>query len=98
LAYAELVDEAEVERLLDDVGAGDRDELVAGDRLRRLDPLLDATGEGRPWEPLRGVLRRRAVGHDDHWRAGGVVVTPAVGLVEQPTAGANRTAAGGQPL
>ena len=26
-----LVDEAEVQRLLDDVGAGDRDELVGGD-------------------------------------------------------------------
>ena len=31
LADAELVDEAEVQRLLDDVGAGDRDEPVAGD-------------------------------------------------------------------
>ena len=87
LADAELVDEAEVERLLDDVGAGDRDELVAGDLLRRRDRLLDAAGEGRPREPLRGVLGRRPVGHDDHRRAGGVVVAPAVGLVEQPTAG-----------
>jgi linoleoyl-CoA desaturase len=34
LADADLVDEAEVQRLLDDVGAGDRDPLVAGERLR----------------------------------------------------------------
>ena len=53
LADAELVDEAELQRLLDDVGAGDRDELVGGDPLRRRDRLLDAAGEGRPREPLR---------------------------------------------
>ncbi len=75
------------------VGAGDGDELVAGDLLRRRDRLLDAAGEGRSREPLRGVFRRRTVGHDDHWRAGGVVVAPAVGLVEQPTAGDQRAAA-----
>src|SRR5919197_1047367 len=86
LADAELVDEAEVERLLDDVGAGDRDELVAGDLLRRRDRLLDAAGEGRPRKPLGGVFRRRTVGHDDHWGAGGVVVAPAAGQVKQPTA------------
>src|SRR5439155_9835170 len=61
LADAELVDEAEVQRLLDDVGTGDRDELVAGDLLRRRDRLLDAAGEGRSREPLRGVFRRRTV-------------------------------------
>src|SRR4051794_19070106 len=33
LADAELVDEAEIQSLLDDVGAGDRDEHVAGDVL-----------------------------------------------------------------
>src|SRR4051812_33412979 len=53
LADAQLVDEAEVERLLDDVGAGDRDEPLAGDALRRCDRLFDAAGEGRPREPLR---------------------------------------------
>ena len=37
LADADLVDEAEVQGLLDDVGAGDRDELVTGDLLRRCD-------------------------------------------------------------
>src|SRR5205814_6225782 len=93
LADAELVDEAEVQRLLDDVGTGDRDELVAGDLLRRRDRLLDAAGERRSREPPRGVFRRRTVGHDDHWGAGGVVVAPAVGLVEQPTAGDQRAAA-----
>ena len=56
LADAELVDEAEVERLLDDVGAGDRDELVAGELLCRRDRLLDAAREGRPREPLCRVL------------------------------------------
>src|SRR6478672_3562744 len=40
LADAELVDEAEAQTLLDDVGAGDRDELVAGELLRRRDRLL----------------------------------------------------------
>jgi hypothetical protein len=55
LADAELVDEAEVQGLLDDVGARDRDELVAGDLLCRGDACLDAAGEGRPREPLRGV-------------------------------------------
>src|SRR5215471_388192 len=55
LADAELVDEAEVQRLLDDVGTGDRDELVAGDLPRRRDRFLDAGGEGRSREPLRGV-------------------------------------------
>src|SRR6202043_3206129 len=94
LADAELVDEAEVERLLDDVGASDRDELVARDRFPRRDRLLDAAGEGRPREPLRSVLGRRPVGHDDDGRAGGVVVAPAVGLVEQPTAGDQRAATG----
>src|SRR5439155_9725631 len=58
LADAELVDEAEVQSLLDDVGAGDRYELVAGDLLRRCDALLDAAGERRPREPLGGVLGR----------------------------------------
>src|SRR5256714_394555 len=87
LADAELVDEAEVQRLLDDFGAGDRDELVAGDFLRRRDRLLDAAGEGRPGEPLSGVFRWRTVGHDDHWGTRGVVVAPAVGLVEEATAG-----------
>src|SRR5436305_3865252 len=62
LADAELVDEAEVQRLLDDVGTGDRDELVAGDVLRRRDRILDAAGEGRSREALGGVLRRRTVG------------------------------------
>ena len=33
------------------------------------------------------------MGHDDHWRAGRVVVAPAVGLIEQPTAGDDRAAA-----
>src|SRR5205814_9437098 len=93
LADADLVDECEVQRLLDDVGTGDRDELVAGDLLRRRDRLLDTAGEGRSREPLRRVFRRRTVGHDDHWGAGGVVVAPAVGLVEQPTAGDQRAAA-----
>src|SRR5438445_2191297 len=93
LADAELVGEAEVQRLLDDVGTGDRDELVAGDLLCRRDRLFDAAGEGRSREPLGGVFRRRTVGHDDHWGAGGVVVAPAVGLVEQPTAGDQRAAA-----
>ena len=41
---------------------------------------------------------RRPVGHDDHWRAGGVVVAPAVGLVEQPTAGDQRAATGRELL
>src|SRR3954471_21665160 len=59
LADAELVDQAEVERLLDDVGAGDRDELVAGELLGRRDPLLNAAGEGRPREPLRRAVGRR---------------------------------------
>src|SRR5205814_10464343 len=92
LADADLVDEAEVQRLLDDVGAGDGDELVTGDLLRRRDRLLDAAGEGRSREPLGRVFRWRTVGHDDHWGAGGVVVAPAVGMVEQPTAGDDRTA------
>src|SRR2546430_14229270 len=56
LADAELVDEAEVQSLLDDVGAGDRDELVTGDPLRRRDSLLDAPGERRSREPPGGVL------------------------------------------
>src|SRR4051794_41202774 len=47
LADADLVDEAEVERLLDDVGTGDRDELVAGELFGRRDRLLDAAGEPR---------------------------------------------------
>ena len=58
LADAELVDEAEVERLLDNVGAGDRDELVAGELLCRRDRLFDAAREGRPREPLCRVLGR----------------------------------------
>src|SRR3982074_1505428 len=49
-----------------------------------------AAGEGRPREPLGGSGGGRPVGHDDHWRAGGVVVAPAVGLVEQPPAGDQR--------
>src|SRR4051794_2563350 len=48
LADADLVDQAEVDRLLDDVGARDRDEPVAGDRLRLSDPVLDAARERRP--------------------------------------------------
>jgi hypothetical protein len=47
LADAEFVDEAEVQRLLDDVGAGDRDEVVAGGLLGRGDRFFDAAGEGR---------------------------------------------------
>src|SRR5436305_9423271 len=58
LADAELVDEAEIQRLLDDVGAGDRDEFVASDLLRRRDRVLDAAGEGRARETPRGVFRR----------------------------------------
>src|SRR3954452_22709899 len=86
LADAQLVDEAEVERLLDDVGAGDGDELLACDLLGRGDGLLDAGGEGRPREPLRGVDGGRPMGHDHHRCTGGVIVAPAVGLVEQPPA------------
>ena len=82
LADAELVDEAEVQRLLDDVGAGDRDELVAGDLLRRRDRLLDAAGEGRSREPLGGV-----------WRGGRWVTTttgaPAGWLSPQPSVWSN---------
>jgi hypothetical protein len=48
LADAEFVDEAEVQGLLDDVGAGDRDELVTGDLLRCRDSLFYAAGEGCP--------------------------------------------------
>src|SRR5438270_6583969 len=93
LADTELVHEAEVQGLLDDVGAGDRDEPVTGDLLRSRDSLLDAAGEGRPWEPLGGVLGRWPMGHDDDRRPGGVVVAPAIGLVEQPPAGDDRAAA-----
>ena len=50
-----------------------------------------------PVKVVRGnrfaVLGRRTVGHDDHWRTGGVVVAPAVRLVEQPPAGDQRAAA-----
>ena len=67
--------------------------LSAAILLRRPDRLLDAAGEGRPREPRRGVFGRRTMGHDDHWRAGRVVVAPAVGLVEQPTAGDDRPTA-----
>jgi hypothetical protein len=87
LADAEFVDETEVQGLLDDVGAGDCDEFVTGDLRRRRDSLLDASGEGRPREPLGGVFGRRPVGDDDHRRPGGVGVAPAVGLVEQPPPG-----------
>src|SRR5215207_3278743 len=58
LADADLVDEAEVQGLMDDVGAGDRDELVPGGRPRRRGRLFDGSGEGRSWEPLCGVLGR----------------------------------------
>src|SRR5207244_13239400 len=61
LADAELVDEAEVQGLLDDVGAGDRDELVAGDLLRGRDSPLDTAGEGGPRELFGGVLGGRPV-------------------------------------
>src|SRR3954452_25638764 len=80
LAHAELIDEAEVQRLLDDVGARDRDELVASNLLRRCDRLLHAADERCPRELLRGVFRRRTVGYDNHWRARGMVVAPAAGL------------------
>ena len=40
----------------------------------------------------------RPVGHDDHRRARGVVVAPAVGLVEQPTAGDQSAATGREVL
>ena len=93
LADAELVDETEVQRLLDDVGTGDRDEPVTGDLLRRRDRLLDAASDGRQRDVLCRVLGRRTVGDDDHWGASRVVVAPAVGLVEQPTAGDQRAAA-----
>src|SRR5581483_10110122 len=93
LADAELVDEAEVQRLLDDVGARDRDELVARDLLHGRDRLLDTAREGRSREPLRGVFGRWTVGHHHHRRPGRMVVAPAVGLVEQPTARDQRAAA-----
>ena len=44
------------------------------------------------------LFGRRTVGHDDHWRAGGMVVAPAVGLVEQPTAGDQRATTGREIL
>src|SRR5579875_59737 len=81
-ADVDLVDEAEVQGLLDDVGAGDGGELVASKVLRRGDCVFDAAGEGGPGEALADALRRRPVGDDDDRSAGRVVVTPTVGLVE----------------
>lgn len=92
-ADADLVNEAEVERLLDDVGAGDRDELLGGDRLRGRDRLFDAARKGRTRKPLIGLVGRLTMGHDDNRGAGRVVVTPAVCLIEQPTPGDDCTAA-----
>ena len=51
-ADAYLVHQAEVERLLGDVGAGDRDVFIAGDLPRRGDRCLDSVDEGRPRPPL----------------------------------------------
>ena len=68
--------------------------LSSASFLRRSDRLLDAVREGRPREPFRSVLRRRPVRHHHHRCARGVVVAPAVGLVEEPTAGDQRAATG----
>jgi hypothetical protein len=54
-ADTHLVHQSELERLLGDVGAGDRDVLVAGDLPCLRDRRLDAVDEGRPRPPLGGV-------------------------------------------
>ena len=52
---------------------------------------VTVTGGDRRFACLHQGQRRRM--GSDHWRAGGVVVAPAFGLVEQPTAGDQRAAA-----
>src|SRR5260370_32620097 len=81
-----LVHEADIDALLDDVRPGDANVLVPGDILCPLDGGLDAVGdegEGRIGVFSNPLLGDIAVGEDDHGRADRVPAPPAVRLVEE---------------
>lgn len=84
-ADAHLVDQAQIQCLGGDIGAGDGNVLVPGDLPGDLpgggNPARHAAGEadGRPFTSVRG----RAMGHHHYRGAYRVPVIPAAGEVEQ---------------